>query len=142
MSVSSYQMIRGKKLSASIEYVFFIHILRFYLHLGISIAFNNKNKLINNYYHHHHHHHNNNNNILGCNQHFATNVADKSYLTWNFPLKCASSCFQETVSDAEVDSGFRGMFVKLAGAVSGDNLLCSKNLYFLKSRTPNAYFSR
>uniref|UniRef100_A0A8C1JMZ2 calpain-2 n=1 Tax=Cyprinus carpio TaxID=7962 RepID=A0A8C1JMZ2_CYPCA len=33
-----------------------------------------------------------------------------------FFLNCASSCFQETVSDSEVDSGFRGMFVKLAGA--------------------------
>uniref|UniRef100_A0A8C1QE63 Calpain 2, (m/II) large subunit b n=1 Tax=Cyprinus carpio TaxID=7962 RepID=A0A8C1QE63_CYPCA len=32
-----------------------------------------------------------------------------------FFLNCASSCFQETVSDSEVDSGFRGMFVKLAG---------------------------
>uniref|UniRef100_A0A673HU11 calpain-2 n=1 Tax=Sinocyclocheilus rhinocerous TaxID=307959 RepID=A0A673HU11_9TELE len=31
-------------------------------------------------------------------------------------LNCTSSCFQETVSDDEVDSGFRGMFVKLAGA--------------------------
>uniref|UniRef100_A0A8C1YLC1 Calpain 2, (m/II) large subunit b n=1 Tax=Cyprinus carpio TaxID=7962 RepID=A0A8C1YLC1_CYPCA len=34
----------------------------------------------------------------------------------NIFLNCASSCFQETVSDSEVDSGFRGMFVKLAGA--------------------------
>uniref|UniRef100_A0A8C1T236 Calpain 2, (m/II) large subunit b n=1 Tax=Cyprinus carpio TaxID=7962 RepID=A0A8C1T236_CYPCA len=33
----------------------------------------------------------------------------------NIFLNCASSCFQETVSDSEVDSGFRGMFVKLAG---------------------------
>uniref|UniRef100_A0A673HY44 Calpain-2 catalytic subunit-like n=1 Tax=Sinocyclocheilus rhinocerous TaxID=307959 RepID=A0A673HY44_9TELE len=47
-------------------------------------------------------------------------------------LNCTSSCFQETVSDDEVDSGFRGMFVKLAGAVSSDDLLCSKHLYFLK----------
>uniref|UniRef100_A0A8C1B2A1 Calpain 2, (m/II) large subunit b n=1 Tax=Cyprinus carpio carpio TaxID=630221 RepID=A0A8C1B2A1_CYPCA len=43
-----------------------------------------------------------------------------------------SSRFQEIVSDDAVDSGFRGMFVKLAGAVSRDDLLCSKHSNFLK----------
>uniref|UniRef100_A0A8C1WRW4 Calpain 2, (m/II) large subunit b n=1 Tax=Cyprinus carpio TaxID=7962 RepID=A0A8C1WRW4_CYPCA len=46
-----------------------------------------------------------------------------------------SSRFQEIVSDDAVDSGFRGMFVKLAGAVSRDDLLCSKHSNFLKRRT-------
>lgn len=60
-----------------------------------------------------------------------------SYWTWSI----TSSRFQEIVSDDAVDSGFRGMFVKLAGAVSRDDLLCSKHSNFLKRRATDAYFS-
>uniref|UniRef100_A0A8C2G3G3 Calpain 2, (m/II) large subunit b n=1 Tax=Cyprinus carpio TaxID=7962 RepID=A0A8C2G3G3_CYPCA len=61
--------------------------------------------------------------------------SEKQTETLIFILNCTSSRFQEIVSDDAVDSGFRGMFVKLAGAVSRDDLLCSKHLNFLKCRT-------
>uniref|UniRef100_A0A8C2HT43 calpain-2 n=1 Tax=Cyprinus carpio TaxID=7962 RepID=A0A8C2HT43_CYPCA len=67
--------------------------------------------------------------------------SEKQTETLIFILNCTSSRFQEIVSDDAVDSGFRGMFVKLAGAVSRDDLLCSKHLNFLKCRATDAYFS-
>uniref|UniRef100_A0A8C2FWC1 Calpain 2, (m/II) large subunit b n=1 Tax=Cyprinus carpio TaxID=7962 RepID=A0A8C2FWC1_CYPCA len=48
--------------------------------------------------------------------------SEKQTETLIFILNCTSSRFQEIVSDDAVDSGFRGMFVKLAGAVSRDDL--------------------